>query len=273
MIFEQDDVPAMEEVGRRINAPLSDRKAKWIQGEISTYDAQFLAGLVHAIKPKFSVEIGVASGWSSSVLLNTLAGVYSEAGDNAEVTWLTGVDLSPDLYTDKTIATGAAVNEVVPDLSRYYSLKTGIFSYQAMPEVGDVDFAFIDAHHCHPWAALDLIAVLPYLRADAWVAFHDLNLCSFERHNHRNRAPYYMFYLWPGRRIHSTQIPTMIGAIQIEGSPAQYLDTVFEILCTPWEIALPQDHIDKWISYVETHFGETAAARFAKVCEIANLKA
>ena len=265
----QADVPAMEAEGEKVNAVLRSKKPEWVQGAISEADARFLAGLIGLLRPIKVVEIGVASGWSGTVMLRAM---WPEPDppvptDDRRVY---GIDLVPDLYTDKSLRTGAAISEVAPDLAHKYTMQTGHYSFELMPKIGPVDFAFIDAHHGHPWPALDLIAVMPFLKAGAWVALHDLNLCRFERHNHRNRGPYYLYYLWAGHRVHSLQSPPMIGAIQLQEPALNYFDDVLEILCTPWELELAPSFIERWRVFVQDHFGASNAERFVSACRVGN---
>jgi hypothetical protein len=227
----------------------------WAQGTISDYDSRFLAGLVTFANATRVVEIGVASGWSSAVLLKALS---SLSGDRA----LTGIDLSPEYYLDKSIPTGRAVSDTVPALAGNYRLLTGRLAFEVMPEVGKVDFAFIDGHHMHPWATLDMLSVLPFIERGRWVAMHDLNLCTFERHKHMNRAPFYLFYMWPDQKLHSTQQPTMIGAVIIDRAPADYLPTLLEILYTPWEVEVDSASLEKLVTFIGSHFGDAWSRKF-----------
>lgn len=233
------------------------KRPAWAQGTISDYDSRFLAGLVAFADPRNVVEIGVASGWSSAVLLQTLGELR---GGGRRVT---GIDLSPTYYLDAAIATGQAVHDVVPHRIADYRLLTGRLAFACMEEVGPVDLAFIDGHHMHPWATLDMISVLPFMKRGNWVAMHDLNLCTFERHKHTNRAPFYLFYMWPDRKLHSTQQPTMIGAVQIEREPQEYLPALLEILYTPWEIDVDVEALSQLAAFIGRHFGSEWEGRFA----------
>lgn len=237
----------------------------WIGGNISAYDARFLTGLIDFSRPKSLVEIGVASGWSSAVILNTLRQTHG-----ADSFSLHGIDLFEEFYLDSARKTGAAVAEVVPDLLSYYHLRTGRISPAAMADVGKVDFAFIDAHHYHPWTALDFLSVLPFMSKGRWVAFHDINLCVFERHKHTNRGPFYMFHLWQDTKLQSTQNPAMIGAVMIERRPEQYLRDLLEILHTPWELSLDQKDLDTFAQHVGNHFGDPWKRKFEHAFEMRN---
>lgn len=237
----------------------------WAQGNISEYDARFLAGLANFANPRNAVEIGVASGWSSAVLLKAL----SPLGGEREVI---GIDLSPTFYIDSSIATGQAVEEVVPDLINNYRLLTGRLGFDVMPEVGEVEFAFIDGHHMHPWATLDMLSVLPFIGRGRWVAMHDLNLCTFERHKHTNRGPFYLFYMWPDQKLHSTQNPTMIGALLIERSQVDYLPILLEILYTPWEVDVDHATLTRLSSFIASSFGPDWSEKFTQAFRVCRAK-
>ena len=191
------------------------------------------------------------------MLLKTLSSLGGERK-------VTGIDLSPSFYLDSSIPTGRAVNEVVPELLPNYRLLTGRLAFDAMAEAGPVDFAFIDGHHMHPWATLDMISVLPFIERGRWVAMHDLNLCTFERHRHMNRGPFYLFYMWPDQKLHSTQVPPMIGAVLLERTPADYLPLLLEILYTPWETDVDPEALSRLSAFITHHFGPSWGEKYAQ---------
>lgn len=238
---------------------------KWVGGNISEYDVRFLSGLVNFARPRTLVEIGVASGWSSAVILNRLK--QTHGSDSFQ---LNAIDLFEDFYLDAKYKTGHAVTELVPDLKSNYNLLTGRIAPDAMADVGKVDFSFIDAHHYHPWTTLDFLAVLPFMEKGRWVAFHDINLCTIERHKHTNRGPFYMFHLWQDTKLQSTQNPSMIGAVLLERQPHQYLRDILEILHTPWELSLEESDLQSFSNFVGIHFGDKWKAQFDNLFEMRN---
>lgn len=240
-----------------IGGDFQSRLPSWASGNISAHDARFLAGLANFANPRRVVEIGVASGWSSAVLLKAISGL----GGEREVV---GIDLSPTYYLDPTIPTGRAVDETVPELLSNYRLVTGQLAFDVTPHVGSADFTFIDGHHMHPWATIDLLSVLPIMERGRWIAMHDLNLCTFERHRHMNRGPFYLFHMWPDQKLHSTQVPTMIGAVVVDRTPADYLPILLEILYTPWETDVDPVDLSRLASLIGDHFGDMWSQRFAE---------
>lgn len=262
VLYDKTESRDLEAVGSKlIDASFHERKPAWVGGQISTKDSDFLSGLVQWDRPQNCVEIGVASGWSSAVLLTTLEKVH---GDKFT---MSGIDLFEEYYLDKSIPTGNAVREVTPQLANRYRLLTGRYAFEEMSTIGAIDFAFIDAQHMHPWATLDMIAVLPYLQADRWIALHDLNLCRFERHKHMNRGPFYLFNFWPDQKINSTQEPSMIGAVRLQRKAADYLPVLLETLWTPWEIPVDATVRAGLRQFISTHFGQMWADKFHEVFE------
>lgn len=251
---------SLEKRGGDLLGDFHSRLPSWVSGNISEYDSRFLAGLVNFANARKVLEIGVASGWSSAVLLKALSGLD---GDRKVI----GIDLSRDYYLDASIPTGRAVDETVPDLLPNYRLLTGRLAFDAMAEVGPVDFGFIDGHHMHPWATLDMLSILPFIERGRWVAMHDLNLCTFERHAHRNRAPFYLFYLWPDQKLHSTQQPAMIGAVIIDRNPVDYLPILLEILYTPWEVEVSPADLSSLARLIGDRFGDSWSHKFASAFE------
>lgn len=181
--------------GRTLTENLSTRKPSWAVASISHYDSSFLAGLVMAIKPKKLVEVGVASGWGSYILLQAL----KEAG--VKDYEFIGVDISERFFSNPNYGTGQVVYDIGPEFAPNYRLFLDRAISEVAPEIGPgIDFAFIDAHHMHPWATLDMLALLPFLKPKAWVALHDLTLCLREEQNHTNRGPKHLYFSWLGEK-------------------------------------------------------------------------
>lgn len=244
-----------------MGADFPARLPSWASGNISPHDARFLAGLASFANPRKVLEIGVASGWSSAVLLKAISGLGGERS-------VIGVDLSPQYYLDPSIPTGRAVDETVPELLPNYRLQTGQLAFDVTPSVGPIDFAFIDGHHMHPWATLDMLSVLPFMERGRWIAMHDLNLCTVERHRHMYRGPFYLFYMWPDQKLHSTQLPTMIGAVVLDRNPSDYLPILLEILCTPWEVDVDPADLSRLAGFIGDQFGGSWSQKFADAFEM-----
>jgi predicted O-methyltransferase YrrM len=265
-LFEHFAYGELDKLGHSIATTLYQQQPPWAAAaSISTYDAQFLAGLVLAIRPLKVVEVGVASGWGSVVLLKAL-----EESGLTNYQYL-GVDLVDRFFCDPTYATGQAVQQVLPALADRYQLMTGRSIAEAGPDIGGgTDLAFIDAHHMHPWATLDLLALLPFLSPGSWVALHDLNLCRKEDQGHQNRGPKYLFEGWEGDRAHSIQVPPMAGAIHIGAAPVDQLPLLLDILYTPWEMQVEQRFLAPVSRLISDTYGPEWGEKFRRAMEVGN---
>jgi Flp pilus assembly protein TadD len=254
-----------ESAGKPIAEAMQPRMPGWVGGNISVHDQPLLAGLTLLLAPSKVVEIGVASGWSGCLFIEAL----SRLGRPAEYV---GIDASPTYYLDHARATGAAIAELFPTPPVTTRLLLGQMAADTVDAVGPgVDLAFIDGDHRHPWALLDLLALLPVLAPAAIVLMHDLQLCTFERHRHTNRGPKYLFEAWPGPKVHSSQRPPMIGAIQLPPAPDPvWLTILLDTVHTPWETAVPGEVIAGVVRNVDRALGPGWAARFRNSLEQMN---
>lgn len=264
-LFEQFTLGELDSAGRPLTDDMYRQRPAWTVASISEYDAAFFAGLVMAVKPRKVVEVGVASGWGSVMLLQAL-----ETAGVADYQYI-GVDIAERFFYDANYATGQAVGEMVPALASRYRLLTGRAIAEVAPELGGgIDFAFIDAHHMHPWATLDLLSLLPFLVPGSWVAMHDLNLCRKEDQEHRNRGPKYLFDAWDEDRAHSIQVPTMAGAIRLGARPEEHLPLLLDVLYTPWELPVEERFLAPLVALLTKHYGEAWGGKFRRAFEVGN---
>lgn len=136
--------------------------------EMSDQDRVFLNTLVLRKQPKKILELGVCSGGSSLVILNAIK--------NTNDAYLYSIDYNTKHYRLKDKLTGFYVDNF-PELKEKWTLKTGGLALEFMEEIGgDIDFCFIDTVHSNPGEILDFLMVLPYLKKNATVVFHDINL-------------------------------------------------------------------------------------------------
>lgn len=128
-------------------------KAKWQLTEKQVY---FMNGLIRKLKPKNCVEIGVADGGSSIVILNALKDIKDSS--------LISLDISDKSCTNPKLNTGNRVKTYFPELTEKWSLYTGDLPNKFLVKVNKkFDFAFIDSAHESPGEILNFIEVLYYL--------------------------------------------------------------------------------------------------------------
>lgn len=222
---------------------------RWAAGAVGVIDACFLFDVVACVRPERVLELGVASGGSTSVLLRAMdaAGLELACGDARPA--IRSFDLHPMCYSDRTKPVGSAVFEMAPQLARGVEVRSGLTSVELGPALAGENFplAFIDANHQHPWPTLDLLALLPSLAPGAWVVLHDIDLpaaaARYERtHNTKvhwhDHGAKHLFDAWPFEKIRGEGEADNIGILRMP-EPTPNLNALRLALSAsinkPWE--------------------------------------
>ena len=130
-------------------------------------EQKFLHGLIRTIKPKKVVEIGVARGGSSVLILNAIKDIKGAK--------LYSIDKSIYCYLERKKKSGYLVQEKFPELMNIWTLYTGGITSEFIEKIGNgIDLVFIDTMHVTPGEMLDWLMVLPFLKNGAIVIFHDV---------------------------------------------------------------------------------------------------
>ncbi len=129
-------------------------------------------------RPKKILEVGVAAGASTAIILQAL----EDIGAPYE---MHSIDLSPKLYCDDSKDTGFlgkfAKEKVFGNLRGTHKFHLGIYLPQVIDEIGgEIDFVILDTLHALPGEVLDFLTVLPYLTDDAVIVLHDIFLHQTE---------------------------------------------------------------------------------------------
>lgn len=144
------------------------------QGCIGDDMADFLYEQAHIWDIKKSVEIGVASGIGSLIIL--------EAGSKEHH----GIDINQNFYIENKFPTGAVVLN-----RKNFHLHIGkiIVIAKNLPKF---NFVYIDADHRHPWPTIDLwnLAFLDKLEYPFKLVLDDVGLAlAYRKYKFKNRGP------------------------------------------------------------------------------------
>jgi predicted O-methyltransferase YrrM len=215
----------------------------WARGAITRADAEFLAQTIAVLQPRTVVEIGVASGVSSAVILQALDRLPEIDGGRL----LQSCDIVPSCYFDDQHATGSAALTMYPTPRARWNLDTNIDTRRLSQvwAADTIDLTFIDANHYHPWPLLDLLHVTYVAKPRSWVVLHDVDL---PRRNPKIQVhgALWLFEAWPFATVQGTGASSNIGAVQLPDDPAdlvpmalELLERTWEHLPTMWHVALP----------------------------------
>ena len=142
------------------------RDSGWI---ITLDEARFINGIIRKNKLKNLLEIGVAHGGSSVLMLNAIK--------DFEDSILVSLDLNKELYDDPSKLTGYRVNQYFPELTKNWKLCTGDQPHKFLVGLNKTfDFLFLDTAHISPGEIINIIEALPFLNENAIVVIHDILL-------------------------------------------------------------------------------------------------
>jgi len=241
--LQPQPVPPRAPTGASLPPPTLGPAPDWVRGATPIGDAGFLIEMVTKHAPATMVEIGVASGVSSAVLLYALDRLPDIPGGRR----LYSCDIHPACYFDATHATGEAVASMYPRPRTEWILDTNIDTRRLSQTMApsSVELAFIDANHYHPWPLLDLLHTTVLLRPGAWVILHDTNLpivspeCSVW-------GAKWLFDEWPFEKIAGAGAARNIGAVKLPADlrrlipfAASLIERQWEFAPTLWHVALP----------------------------------
>jgi hypothetical protein len=153
-------------------------RPEWIVGSLSHSDTRFLFDTALKAGASLAVEIGTASGFSTSVLCHAL-NFASQAGMIDSDFHVVSYDFHPYFYADASKRVGDATREQLsPELLKHVTFRHPALasSLEQHHGKGEIGLLFIDANHKHPWPTLDLLAALDSLSPGAIVVLHDINL-------------------------------------------------------------------------------------------------
>ena len=209
--------------------------------EMHHIESKFINGLLRQTKPLRILELGVAEGGSTCVLLNAIK-------DRPEAT-LTSVDIAQTCYQYPERPVAFCVDMLYPEGDRQWTLYTGVDFSEICADFEEqsFDFCVIDTAHRHPVESLNFLCALPYLAPDAIVVFHDLSLfVSQELSIFPNicLANKLCFDTIVGHKLKPSDRQYLIdnkgfcnlGAVQISADTFKYVQNVFDMLYFPWSV-------------------------------------
>lgn len=208
-------------------------------GTISASDNFFLTAFVSILAPQRVVEIGTLTGFSAAIIAAALA----RQPQKKIPRWVDTIDLLPKCFIDTTRPTGFEIAESFPELASMIRLHIPHDStvVSKLADRDELEVAFIDANHQHPFPLLDLLRLAPYMKRGGWILLHDIQLAT----NARKAAPddprfrwgaaegaELLFESWPFRKISGGNI----GAVQLPEEKSALIPFALRLMSVPYEI-------------------------------------
>ena len=136
--------------------------------------------MIRNIKLRKIVEIGVSKGGSSALILNAIKDINGSK--------LYSIDKSTYCYWESNKKTGFIVEEKFPELLDKWSLYIGRITSEFIETIGDgIDLVFIDTVYVKLGEMLGLLMVLPFLKNEDIVVFHDVFFLYYNKEVTKNK--------------------------------------------------------------------------------------
>lgn len=139
--------------------------------EMNEKEHGFICGLIRDHRPQKVVEVGVAGGGTTAVIMNCLGELCPDAR-------MYSVDISEECYKREGKQTGfqlSTVRNLLPNIDNHM-----LFLGKELPclieQIGNnIDFLVLDTVHIMPGEFLDFLCALPFLKDGAIVVLHDVS--------------------------------------------------------------------------------------------------
>ena len=210
--------------------------------EMTEFESAFLCGLIKENRPKKVLEIGVAAGGTTAIILQCM---YDLKMFDCE---LISVDLNEKYYRGGGRQTGFLAEEIKPQIQGIkHRFFLGNVIAKTIEEIGgNIDFVILDTVHFLPGEVLDFPVILPFLSENAIVVLHDVAYHHYCK-GKEGISNQVLLDAVTGEKIvpmnmdkaQTTAMPN-IGAIRINDDTKKYIDAVFCSLTLPW-FYIPKD--------------------------------
>ena len=222
------------------------KNSGWQLGGSQPY---FINGLIRKIKPKNLLEIGVADGGSSILILNAIKDIPDSR--------LISLDLNTQLYYDQSKETGYRVNQNFPELTKNWKLLTGKQPHKFLINLKmKFDFVFLDTAHSAPGEILNFIELLPFLNENAILVLHDI-LWHFHSKIKFFPSNVYLYPVIYGDKVlfkNKDGSIGNIGAIFLYNNQEKHYLDYFFLLLAFWEYIPKDDEINELRIFIKNFY-------------------
>ena len=224
--------------------------------EMSEPESAFLCGLLRQHHPKKIMEVGLAAGGTSAIILQCLQ-MMNQSYE------MVSVDLSERFYKDSAYESGYLGEEAKKYISGTNQKRLlGKLALERIPDFGPgVDFLILDTTHVLPGEMLDFLSLLPYLKNGCVVVLHDVGLNFF-----RKARSQYSDYAYGNKVIFNTvraetkYLPLLnghygnIAAFEVDASTWKHVADCFNSLTMTWLSVPPAEQLDMYRAWYELHY-------------------
>lgn len=223
--------------------------------DMSEFDSAFLCGLLNKFRPKKILEVGVAAGGTTGVILNCLENIGQKYR-------MMSVDIDERYYRDNNYPCGFLAYEITKNLQvGTHEFQVGTILPFVIDDFGDdIDFLILDTIHRMPGENLDFLTALPYLKKNAVICMHDVSM----DHRFQSRifhATTALFSSVIADKILNFELNDSlhfkypnIAAFQINDDTLKNIENVFLALILRWDYILDYKNLKGYTEMIMRHY-------------------
>ena len=249
---------------------ITKKMKKYSSWELGKNEIYFINGIIRKYKPRICLEIGVAEGGSSILILNAIKDIKNSC--------LVSLDLNTKFYINPKKNTGHCVKKYFPELANNWQLFTGEQPHKFLEKLNmKFDFLFLDTVHLAPGELINIIEALPFLNDNAIIILHDI---MYHLPSNRYYNPYFVKYhpsqiflmtsLFGDKVaiIDNNKVIENIGAVFLYPNQKKFYLNYFLLLLTPWDYLPDENHIIELKLFIKKYYkNETYLYLFNRAIE------
>ncbi len=221
----------------------------------------FLCGLMKKYNPEKIVEIGVAAGGTTAVMLNCIDMLNLKAQ-------LYSVDLLENFYEDPSKKTGYLAEECKAILNKQldHTLYTGKYAVERIADIGKgIDFLILDTLHVLPGEILDFLAYYPCLKKGCVVVLHDT---AMNHYSDNKDAIATRILLSSVTALKILYEDANIAAFIVSEDTTKYIDNIFSALMVTWKYLPGQQEIQLYRDFYNKYYASENLKMFDMALEM-----
>ena len=216
--------------------------------KMSRSDHGFLSGIIKKQMPKKILEVGVAEGCTTSMIIKTLE--LSQC-----MSEIISVDLA-NLYKGNEV--GWMVKHLPKPQYVHHTLITGKRLIDCISDIGiNIDLVILDTTHTVPGEILEFLTVLPFMSQDGIVVLHDIQLSNYYLNQKnilsslRPIATKILFSTVSGEKYYNYDVKGSdnIAAFKINEETFKNIEMVFFSLSHPWHSRMSSYTLNKYRTF------------------------
>lgn len=236
--------------------------------EMNQKEHGFICGLIREYRPKKVLEVGVAGGGTTAVIMNCLNEFCPDA-------MMYSVDINEGCYKREGEQTGFQLNAVrnlLPNIENHRFL-LGKELPCVIEQVGsNIDFLILDTVHIMPGEFLDFICALPFLKDGAIVVLHDIS------EHCRVNSPYsyctrLLLCSVTAKKFYNVdEIDEIrgffnIAAFRIDSSTRSEIENVISALSVTWQYIPSEKMVNNYYNVYKKYYTEKQFSLIQKTVE------